>query len=373
MNGRERFVAAMEYGSLDRVPNWEVGVWEQTKKRWADEGLVVDDYGWDWFVGEKAWDQDLREYIPVDFGMLPPFEEEVLERNERYEILRRKDGIVTKALLEGSVGGMRTSMDQFLDFPVKGPADWAAMKKRYDPSLRGRYPQGWKEFRLPGWRNREEVLVFGVNCSTLGFFWRAREWMGIEGLSYAWYDEPEMLHDMMETIADFTIAVARPILEEVAPDYVFINEDMSMKNGPLLSPDTYREFIFPRMKRLVDFFKASGVRYVAVDTDGNCEALIPLLMDAGVDAIWPLERAADMDPAALRARFGPSLRLWGGVDKRELAKDEAAIEAQLRSLAPLVEEGGFIPTVDHLVPPDVSLSNFRYYAKRKADLLAGRF
>jgi hypothetical protein len=373
MTGRERFIAAMECSSPDRVPNWEVGVWAQTKDRWEAEGLVLGDYGWDWFVGEEAWGQDLREYIPVNFGMLPEFDEEVLEKGDRYEIARRGDGIVTKALIEGTVAGMRASMDQYLDFPVKGPEDWAAMRLRYEGGQRGRYPQGWEEFRLPGWKERSHVLVLGENCSTLGFFWRAREWMGLEGLSYAWYDQPALIHEMMEFIADFTIDVARPMLEKVAPDYVFINEDMGMKTGPLLSPEAYREFIFPRMRRLVDFLKSRGVKYVAVDTDGDCRALVPLLMDAGVDAIWPLERAAGMDPAALRARFGPSLRLWGGVDKRELAKDEAAIEAHLRSLAPLVEAGGFIPTVDHLVPPDVSLGNFRYYARRKLDLLSGRF
>ena len=167
------------------------------------------------------------------------------------------------------------------------------------------------------------------------------------------------------------IEVSKPILREVTPDYIFINEDMAMKNGPLLSPRTYRTFIFPHLRRLVDFFKSQGVPYVIVDTDGDSEPLIPLLMEAGVDGLWPLERASGMDPLAIRAKYGRDLRLWGGVDKRELAKDKAAIDAHLRSLAPLIEDGGFIPTVDHLVPPDVPLANFRYYMERKQLLLAG--
>jgi len=110
-----------------------------------------------------------------------------------------------------------------------------------------------------------------------------------------------------------------------------------------------------------------------VDTDGNSEPLIELLLDAGVDGIWPVERAAeDMDPLQLRKKYGKSLRLFGAVDKRELAKDSATIDAHLRSLAPLIEEGGFIPTVDHTVPPDVSLDNFRYYMEAKDRLLRGK-
>jgi uroporphyrinogen decarboxylase len=157
----------------------------------------------------------------------------------------------------------------------------------------------------------------------------------------------------------------------VRPDYIFINEDLSMKNGPLLSPATYRTFIFPQMKRLVAWFKSAGVRWVIVDTDGNCELVIPPFMEAGVDAIWPLERAADMDPWAIRKKFGRDLRLLGGIDKRELAKDFSAIDTHLRSLQPLIADGGFIPTVDHLVPPDVSLANFEHYMLRKHQLLRG--
>ena len=134
---------------------------------------------------------------------------------------------------------------------------------------------------------------------------------------------------------------------------------------------TFKEFIFPHLKRLVEFFKSNGTRYIILDTDGNCEALIPLFMDAGVDCIWPLERASDMDPVRLREKYGRQLRLWGGVDKRELAKDTKAIDDHLRHLAPLVEAGGFIPTVDHTVPPDVSWGNFCHYMERKRALLGG--
>jgi uroporphyrinogen decarboxylase len=96
-------------------------------------------------------------------------------------------------------------------------------------------------------------------------------------------------------------------------------------------------------------------------------------MDLGIDFIWPLERASEhVHPIRYRKKFGKSLRLMGGVDKRELAKGPAAIDAHLRELAPLVEEGGFIPTVDHTVSPDVSWQNFLYYMDAKKRLLEGK-
>lgn len=373
MTPRDRFLAVMEYQPVDHVPNHEVGVWGQTMDRWQQEGLDIYKYHWDWFTGEETLEMDPREYIPVNFGMLPAFEEETLEETERYVIRRNSIGIVTRALKEGTAHGTRASMDEYLDFPVKTTADFRELKKRLIAGQGGRYPAQWQELSLPGWKNRQHVLVLGRNCSTLGFYWRAREWMGTEGVSYGWYDQPELMEEMMEFIADFTIETAQPVLEKIAPDYIFLNEDMAMKTGPLLSPKTYRKFIFPHMRRLVEFFKSMGVRYFMVDTDGNSEPLLPQLLEAGVDGMWPIERAADsMDPLALRKKYGRALRLWGGVDKRELAKDKAAIDTHLRTFIPLIEEGGFIPTVDHLVPPDVSLENFLYYMQRKKDLLSGK-
>jgi uroporphyrinogen decarboxylase len=372
LSARQRFLNTMEYKPVDRVPNHEAGVWGQTKDRWEAEGLDRRDLHWDWFTGEAAFGMDPREFIPVHFDMMPWFETKVIERTERYEIFVDHKGITRKALLTGTSGGTRASMDEYIDFPVKCHDDFKRLKDRY-LSHATRYPVQWENFMLPAWKNRAHPLILGRNCQMLGYYWRAREWLGTVDLCYAWYDEPEMMHDMMAFVTDLTMRIAEPILAKTDVDYVLLNEDLAMKSAPLLSPATFREFIFPEMQKLVAWFKARGVRYVAIDSDGNCEAVIPQFMEAGVDAIWPLERASDMDPNDLRKKFGRDLRLWGGVDKRELSKDKSSIDAHLATLQPLIEEGGFIPTVDHTVPPDVSLENFRYYMKRKQDLLAGKF
>ncbi len=372
MSNRERFHAVMQYRAVDRVPNYEVGIWPQTLARWEAEGCPVATHNWDWFTGDPAFEMDHREYIDVNYDMIPPFPYTVLERTEKYEVIQDEKGVVRRALREGTISGGRVSMDTYLHWPVQDLASFEALKTRFPTNLPERYPDDWENRLAPAWNSRDHVLVLGRNCSMLGFYWRAREWMGTEMLSYAWYEQPELIEAMMEFIADFTIAVSRPILEKVQPDYIFINEDMAMKTGPLLSPALYQKFIFPHMRRLVEFHKAMGVRYAIVDSDGNMGPLIPLLLDAGVDGIFPLERASEgNDPYATRKQYGKALTLWGVVDKRELAKDKAAIDQHLMSLAPLLEEGGFFPMVDHTVPPDVSYANFRHYMERKQQLLQG--
>jgi len=288
----------------------------------------------------------------------------VLERNEL--------GIVTKALKEGATYGTRMSMDEFISFPVSRPEDFPGIKKRLIAALPERYPSDLDQ-RIEGYRRRSWPLILGRNCSIKGFYWRAREFMGTENLSLAWYDYPELMHEMMEFFADFVMATARPVLEKIQVDYVVLNEDFAMKGGPLLGPETFREFIYPHMKRMVDFFRKHGTKYFVVDSDGNPTKLIPLMLDAGVDTIWPIERASEVSPQDWRQQFGRSLRLWGGVDKRILAKGPDAIRRHMAEFIPLIEEGGFIPTVDHTVPPDVSWDNFRYYMDCKQALLAGEF
>lgn len=369
MNCLERFLAVMEYEPVDQCPNHELGAWPQTVERWLKEGMAPGTYNFNWFVADDAIGLDRREYIPVNYNMLPPFDFELIEKTDRYEIFRDGFGIVHKALIDGSVGGGRMCMDQYLDFPVKNLEDFRALKKRYIAAIPERYPANLTDELVPLWKQRDYPLQLGHNCSATGFYWRAREWMGTEELSLAWYDQPELMHEMMEFFADFTIENSRPVLEQINVETFTLNEDLAMKGGTLLSPATYREFIFPHLKRLIEFLKSHGVRYVCLDSDGYSVPLIDQFMDAGVDVHWPLERASDMDPVMLRAKFGKSLRLWGGVDKRELAKDRAAIDAHLKLLQPLVEEGGFIPTVDHTVDPAISYDNFQYYIEQKHKLL----
>ena len=96
-----------------------------------------------------------------------------------------------------------------------------------------------------------------------------------------------------------------------------------------------------------------------------------MLIEAGITCIWPLEVAAGNDPRELRRRFGRRVAISGGIDKRCLAGDRQAIKAELEAKIPaLVREGGYIPTLDHSVPPDVPYSNFLYYLELKIELMS---
>lgn len=372
MNHLERFLAVMEYKPVDRGISWEDAAWAHTQQRWISEGLSPCDVHWDWSRGESYFEIDPHERMYFDTGPIPRYEEEVISEDDRTLTVRNEFGVVRQSLKEGSIGKARLSMDHFVDWPVHTMEDWLEHKKRYTVCLK-RYAPAWDDVLVPGWKNRECPLrLFGGGFVSQGFYFIAREWLGTERLSMAFYDQPDMIEDMIEFWCNFLIESAKPILEKTDADFILLNEDLAMKTGPLLSPDCYKKFILPRMKRLVEYLKGNGVKYVLIDSDGNSEPLFEMWMDIGVDGCWPCERAADMDPVRLRKQYGKNMRLIGGVDKREIAEGKDAIDKHLKELMPLIEEGGYIPTIDHSVPPDISLDNFKYYCDQKQKLLRGK-
>lgn len=366
MTTRERFCKCMRFETVDRPPNFELGYWGHTIERWLSEGMPKEAVAGAHFYGHEFFGVDKREYLPINFDMIPLFQQEIIEETERVIVYRDVHGIVRRALKEGTVRGTRPSMDQYIDFPVKNRKDFQEVKKCFDPNDLRRYPADWEERVEKINESRSNPLCLVPN-GCLGFYSLPRRWMGTENLSLIFYDDPAFAHEMMEFIGDFIIESASKALKSVKVDYFNFFEDLAHKTAPLISPDIFKEFILPHYKRVIAFLKSTGIDIIWFDSDGNIEVLIPMLIEAGVTCIWPLEAAADMEPKKLRRQYGKDLALSGGIDKRELTKDKKAIEQEVMSKIPeLLADGGYIPTLDHTFPPDISYENFLYYLELKA-------
>jgi len=374
MTSRERFLNVLNFKPVDRIPNYELGIWGQTYERWLNEGLREEDLIGDWFKGEpKFANLDRREFIPLNMGPIPGFEYKVLEETERYVIFIDQFGRKRRALKEGTVRGTRLSMDTYLDFFVKKREDFLEMKKHHDPYHPLRYPPNWEELKQQ-YKNRDYPLYLYPNCAFGGLYWNLRDWMGTEGVSYAFFEQPKLIHEMLDFMVEFFIKATEKALTEVEVDACIINEDFAYNAGPLISPKIYKEFFFPRHKVICDYLYSHGVKIIELDSDGNTEVLIPLLIEAGFNCHWPLESAANMDPVKFRKQYGKNLALMGGIDKRALFKGKQEIEQELqRKLIPLIETGGYIPTLDHCFSPEISLDNAMYYFKLKQSMLKGDF
>ncbi|MBI2298238.1 MAG: hypothetical protein HYU66_04675 [Armatimonadetes bacterium] len=355
MTSRERFLACYRFEPVDHVPDEEFGYWDNTFKVWHAQGLPtwVNNNG----LGDHYFGFEPRGGVPVGPGLSPGFKAEVVEETERYRILRDGDGVLLKQFTDRS-----DSIPKYLEFPLKTRRDW---EETFKPrlSLDRPYPESWDALKAQ-WRDRTYPL--GIGCGSL-YGW-LRNWMGLEGISIALGEDPEWVDEMMEHLCQQTCNVIERAAAEVDLDLAWFWEDMSANHGPLMSPRMFRTMMTPRYKRITDILRAGGVEVFIVDSDGNINELVEPWLEGGVNCMFPLEMNGRSDPVALRAKYGRRVLLKGGVDKIALGRGRAAIDAELERLAPVVAAGGYVPHVDHRVPPNVMYEDYLYYLRRKREV-----
>lgn len=360
MTNRERYIRTLTFQSVDRVPLVEWGIRGSTMREWLKQGYPEG------MSSERFFDLDpFYNGVPINMGMYPMFEEKILEDTGVYKIWQDNLGAIRKDFSQDANPGFVTR--SWLSFPVKDREDFLKMKERYNSAEPNRAPKNFKE--------QARILNMGVNPTHLSIpylFWTARDWIGFEPLCMMFYDDPDLLHEIFTFITDFCIAVLKDRIDEINIDLVELKEDMAYKHAPMISPEMFRKFMFPHYRRLIDFLKGHGAKLVYVDCDGYPGGLIPEYIEAGVDAISPVEIAAGNDPLKLRAEF-PKFGLMGGIDKRELTKTPKEIYQEVIKKVPaMLEKGGYIPHIDHAIPHDIPLENYLYYRALLTDVVLGK-
>lgn len=194
-----------------------------------------------------------------------------------------------------------------------------------------------------------------------GFFWFPRTLLGIENHLYAFYDYPELMHRINQDLTDFHKKTLEVIYTYLKPAFMTFAEDMSYNHGPMLSREQYDTFMLPYYRQLVPILREHDTK-ILIDTDGFVEPLIPWFLEAGIEGILPLERMAGVDVNRIRENF-PELIMIGGFDKTVMHKGEEAMRAEFERILPAIRSGGYIPSVDHQTPPDVTMDNYRIFMK----------
>ncbi|MGE5221743.1 MAG: uroporphyrinogen decarboxylase family protein [Omnitrophica WOR_2 bacterium] len=360
MNNRQRFHAACNFQPLDRPCQIEQGFWEQTYQRWQAEGLP-EQVAYPELFGRTP-ENDLFGYFDVgkfayarmEQYFIPEFPEETLDETARYRIFRTARGVTLREMKDS------VSMPEFIDYPIKDRHDYLALRERLLGSPDRRFPADWEAI-VADYRNQERDIV----CTHMdGFFGYPRELMGVERLLFTYYDDPDLIHMIIQDRLQANIQLYSGVIEAVRPDFAFIWEDMSYKNGPLISPKMFRRFMLPAYQELTAFLRRMGVKIILVDSDGNTEQLIPLWLEGGVSGFLPFEVRAGMDVISVRQRY-PHIQIMGGIEKHCLERDPASIDAELtRVLPPMQSSGGYIVSLDHWVHSEIPLQNFRYYVDR---------
>jgi uroporphyrinogen decarboxylase len=246
--------------------------------------------------------------------------------------------------------------------------DWIKLKEERlridDPA---RFTQDWDAFRDHLQATGEVVQV---GAYPYGVFGTPRDLMGAEEVLISFYTQPEVIKDMIDHLTTLWISVYEKVAEQVQIDHIHIWEDMSGKQGSLISPQMVREYMMPCYDRIADFARSAGVRLISVDTDGDCAELVPIMMEHGINVFLPFEVQAGNDILEYRHKY-PELGIIGGLDKRALAASKADIDKEVEKAREMCKFGRYIPGFDHLIPPDVPWENYQYAAERLKEVCYG--
>ena len=351
MTNRERFINTALCKKVDRLPFYfYFGPWGETVNRWNVEGLGKDE-SWDERFG---FDPGIIQ-TEVNFGYCPSFKHRQIEDLGEKEIVCDKLGIIKEQRKDGG------SIPKYLEYPLKNRDDWEKIKsEKLNPDDPARFPDNWDNLVI---KYNDGDKIVQVGSYPYGLFGTLRDMMGVEDFLVSFYDQPDLIHEIMNYLTDFWITIYRKICSRVKVDCIHIWEDMSGKTGSLISTDMIREFMIPNYKKISIFANENNIPIIALDTDGNCMDLVPVYIEGGINMMMPFEVAAGSDVLYYRKEY-PDFSIMGGIDKQEIAKGKEAIDCELNRIAPILKGTGYFPALDHLPHPDISWDDFCFFVEK---------
>jgi len=242
--------------------------------------------------------------------------------------------------------------------------DWLRIKPSYEFS-EARFGANWEQVA----RDHLEagrVVTVGIP----GGFDEPRQLIGEEGLCIAYHEQPELVHDILDTIGDTACKVLDRVSSTVQIDALSVHEDMAGKSGPLAGPKQVLEFIKPYYRRVWDMLRSRGAQVFNQDSDGDMNAVIPAFLEAGVNVMHPFEPAANMDIVKTREQYGTQLAFEGGLDKHIIRRSKDEILAELEyKIPPMVATGGCMLSLDHRIPNGTPMANYRFYHAKAWEII----
>jgi uroporphyrinogen decarboxylase len=348
LTSRERTLRLLRRELPDRMGLFD-HFWPETiRDYWGHQGYPVDTAPDDYFGYDLRFGGGWIDCTPLR-GV-----REVVEESDEWQLVRGGNGATMRYWKH------KSGTPEHVDFDCATPARWEAV---YKPPLLALDPArvDVETTRANIARARAEgtfcfyggLHVFELLRATLG------DVCMLESLAL----EPEWVHDFCRTYQAFTERHLDYLFDHAGqPDGAFIYEDLGYNKGLFCSPAMYRELFFPYHKALVDYFHGRGMP-VIFHSCGNVTAAVPLLVEAGIDCLQPMEVKAGVDVLDLARRFGDRLAFMGNLDVRILETgDRAAIEAEVAGKMDALKALGaaYVCHTDHSVTPNVSFEAYQF-------------
>jgi len=327
MNGYERMMAAMQLQQPDQVPIFEVLVHENV---------------WSSLCPEAQSKTDFEEMMDFDGVCCGGQFRAVEERGDYYT---DEWGVVYKR------GGLED-----VNHPVEAPLQSINDLSGYVPPD----PDApWRLGKLPDLVDRfkaERAIVFHLRTA----FMDSAYLMGLDQMLMNFLIDPQFVEAVMDVVLETNMRVVRNAVRAGA-DIILVGDDYASNDAPLMSPQTFREFIAPRLARMVEMVHEEGA-YLIKHSDGNLWSILDDILDTGADGLNPIEPQAGMDIERVKQYCGDRVCLSGNIDCGHLlphGSAEQVRQAVIECLRKAAFGGGFIMHSSNSIHSSVNPENYR--------------
>ncbi len=327
MKSKERFLAALNLDQLDRVP-----LFDFLESQNLFKNLIG--YRPSQYKAKEAVEAAFKlghDAVMIPFGGAVPYQDK-----------RDADIYANEYVDEWGTRWKKTGyswpVDAPIAYPIKTRDDLKKMKIP-DPTM----PKRLNDIKTAIELTRNKIAIIG---GILGPFSEVYYLMGLQALSIAVYDDPNLIIDLHKLTSEFFIEAAKRMID-IGIDAIVIFEDLAFHSGPFLSPAHFRKFTLPYLAELVREIRKRGVP-VIFHSDGNLNLILEDLVDIGINALNPLEKKAHMDLSKIKEKYGKRICLIGGISNEVLSKGtvEDVVRETLRAIKIAAPGSGYIPASD---------------------------
>jgi uroporphyrinogen decarboxylase len=343
MTGKERTEKALRFEEPDRVPRYWQGFWPEFEAKWT----------------ERRGETDLNEYFGDDMKLVAanetawPTRAGVLERSGETVIVRSGWG-ETK----------RTRAELLTSFEVIGELVEPAVPDRIDPDkIEFEDPLMDIRFEKAAKQAEEWKDEYFVWCKSGGPYLRAAFMRGDENFWIDTAEDPQWARAFVDRVVEHIMAVALEAMKRfgLQETGIAIYDDVAANWGPFVGAKRYEEIFLPALRRMITTYKEAGATRIMHHSDGNPLPLLDMWIDAGVDAINPVEYHSGLDPVKLREQYGNKLVCTGGLDNIDILVrgDKAEIKDHIQHILNAGRGGGYV-IGPHSIGPDIEVETMEY-------------
>jgi len=328
--------------------------WGDALTQWTRQGYpandkgepadVVTHFGFD-LAGVGGW---------FDLFPLKGFSE-IVEETDEWKVVRNGAGASLKWWKN------KSGTPEHVDFRMTSREVW---ERDYRPHVleldRSRiHDPEWHKTTLA--QRREQGLW--THYGNLFVWENMRQSMGDVCLYESMALDKEWIHDYNRVYTDFFKNHMRVLLEESGkPDGVWMYEDLGYRDHTFCSPAMFAEMIFPYFREMIEFYHSYDLP-VTLHSCGLVEPLLDMIVEAGFDALHPMEVKAGNDPLRIARKYADKLTLIGGLDERVLeTHDRARIRAEITRIIQGMKSAGasYIFASDHSISTNVDYQDYLY-------------